>query len=229
MRGLLAVLVIGLAPAGTAGALAPALAEPAVLPAPVSDEQFCARAQQILVGTSRRPVNLVFTELADFIRSKPRIRPFETDQYVTQSDGGRTRPLRVSCKMKSADHLRAEFGNQAAGEERQCREVNRDTVARVYASLREDERRRLALPANRIVLVADEAARTGASFTSGTDRVWIDADGRLNLQALSIRVDWNDWLWRWMPDRFRGQHSCHFIAPEYLRALVLGEAEPPVP
>ncbi len=196
------------------------------MPAPASDALFCARAQQILVGTSQTPINLVFTELADFIRSKPRVQPLETDQYVTHGDAERTAPRRVSCKMKSADHLRAEYGADAAGEERQCREVNRDTVARVYASLSDEERLRLAIPAGRVVLAPDEAARTGASFTRGMDRVWIDAAGRLHLQSLAIRVDWNDWLWRWMPDRFRGQHSCHFIAPEHLRALVLGEVMP---
>ena len=197
------------------------------LPPPASDAGFCQRAQQLLARTSLKPANIVFTTTEGFIRSKPRVKPFETDQFVSYGDAAGSHPIRVSCKMKSSDHLRAVYGAEAAGAEGWCRDVNRDTAARVYSSLTAAERSRLVVSASQLVLEDDVMARTGSSFTRGTDRVWTDETGRLHLQALAIRVDWNDWLWRWMPDRFRGQHSCHFIAPEYLRALVLGETKTP--
>lgn len=198
-------------------------------PPPASDAGFCVRAQQLVAGTPMVATNLVFGEAADFVRSKPRVRPLETDQYVTFADAARREPLRVSCKMKSADHVRAEYGAAAASGERQCREVNRDTAARVYGSLTDAERARLVVPPARLLLAEDEEALTGAAFTRGADTVRFAPDGRLVVRALSIRVDWDAWWWAWMPERFRGQHSCHFIAPEYLRRLVLGEARPDGP
>jgi hypothetical protein len=195
-------------------------------PAPASDAGFCARAQQLVAGTALAATNLVFESPDDFSRSKPRVRPLETDQFVTYADAARREPLRVSCKMKSADHLRAEYGATAAAGERQCREVNRDTAARVYGSLSESERERLVVPPGRLLLSEDGEALTGAGFTRGADTVRFAPDGRLAIRALSIRVDWEAWWWAWMPERFRGQHSCHFIAPEYLRRIVLGEAQP---
>lgn len=198
-------------------------------PAPESDAGFCARAQQLVAGTAMAATNLVFDDPADFSRSKPRVRPLETDQLVTFADAARREPVRVSCKMKSADHIRAEYGGAAAVGERQCREVNRDTAARVYGSLSDAERARLVVPPGRLLLAEDEEALTGATFTRGRDTVRFAPDGRLVVRALSIRVDWDAWWWAWMPDRFRGQHSCHLIAPEHLRRIVLGEARPDEP
>jgi hypothetical protein len=215
----LTLLAAGAVVVGGAGA-----SDSPLPPAPASDAGFCARAQQLLAGTPMVATNLVFETAADFSKSKPRIRPLETDQFVTRAEDGE--PLRVSCKMKSADHIRAEYGAAAAGAERQCREVNRDTAARVYGALSDAERARLVVPPGRLLLSEDEEALTGSGFTFGADTVRFSPDGRLVVRALSIRVDWEAWWWAWMPERFRGQHSCHFIAPEYLRRLVLGEVRP---
>jgi hypothetical protein len=209
VRGTIPVIMFLMAATGSVGA------------APRSDAAFCGRAQQLLTGSTRLPQTVVFEALEDFIKSKPRIVPLEVDQHVTRA-GPAALPRRVSCKMKSADHLRAEFGPEAAGVERQCRAVNRDTISRVLASLTPGQRAASAYPPSRIFLEPDADAGNGARFTRGTDSVWEDASGRLRIQALAIRVDWTDWRWRWMPDRFRGQHSCHFVAPEYLRAVLLG-------
>jgi hypothetical protein len=193
---------------------------------PRSGADFCARAQRLIASTDLMPVNLAFAAPAGFVKSKPRIRPLETDQHLTYEEAGRTRPVRVSCKMKSADHIRAEYGSGAAGAGRDCRAVNEDTVARVFASLTEAEEARVIIPRDRILLAEDRQALTGAAFTAGRDVVRMSPDGRLVIRALAIRVDWTDWRWRWMPERFRGQHSCHLVAPEYLRRIVLGQAVP---
>jgi hypothetical protein len=191
--------------------------------APVSDADFCARAQRIITGTRIPAVNLVFTAREDFVQSKPRVRPLETDQFVTHGDAAGKRPRIVSCKMKSSDHLLAEYGPGAAAAEGACRNINADTVARVFAALTPAQRERLLVDRDRIVLEADDEALTGASWTNDVfEPARRSEAGELLIRARSIRVDWNDWKWAWMPDRFRGQHSCHLIAPEYLRSLVLG-------
>lgn len=202
----------------------PAVAAAAEPPAPpASDKDFCGRAQRIITGTRIPPVNLVFTARQDFVESKPRVRPLETDQFVTHADAAGTRPKIVSCKMKSSDHLNAEYGPGAAASERTCGSINADTVARVFATLTPGERAQLIVDRDRIVLEPDEEALTGASWTNDVfNPVRRNETGELLIRAKSIRVDWNDWKWAWMPDRFRGQHSCHLIAPEYLRSLVLG-------
>lgn len=201
--------------------LLPGIATAAAQP-PASDKDFCARAQRIITGTRIPVANLVFNARDDFVQSKPRVKPLETDQFVTLGQDAAKQPRIVSCKMKSSDHLNAEYGPGAAAAEGTCRSINADTVARVFAALTPEQRDRLIIDRDRIVLEPDEEALTGASWTNDVfNPVRRGEAGELLIRAKSIRVDWDDWKWAWMPDRFRGQHSCHLIAPEYLRSLVL--------
>lgn len=193
---------------------------------PLSDAEFCSRAQRLIARTAMRPVNVLYTERGAFIRSKPRVRPLETAQFVSHTREPAPEPMVVSCKMNSSDHLVAEYGPGAAGPEGACRNVNADTVARVFAALTPAEHGRLAVRQDQVVLEPDDEALTGASWSQGAQPARRSAGGELLIRARSIRVDWTDWKWAWLPDRFRGQHSCHLIAPEYLRRLLLGEAKP---
>lgn len=208
-----------------ARAAAPADAAGATMPAETSDG-FCAAAQRLAAGTQLPARNVVHANYEAFVESKPAIRPLVTQQYVLRDDAGR--PLRVSCKLKTADHLRAEYGRAAAAEDSaRCAALNREVARSVYARLDAATRARAVFPLARVFLEPDEITFVGSRYVAPYPFVWIADDGTLRLRAKSLRVDWDDWRFAWAPDRVRGTHYCHLVAPEYLRRLMLGEARPP--
>jgi hypothetical protein len=189
----------------------------------VTDAQFCARAQRLVAGTSVPARNVVHGDYESFKKSKPGIRPLETHQFVLLESGAGRRPLRVSCKLKSADQILEEHGAASArAPDRSCADVNRDTVERVYASFTPAERARLAVPRDRIVFDEDSNQIMGSRWVSPYDFAYKRPDGRLHLHARSLHVEWTNIWFAWAPDRVRGVHYCHLIAPEYLRRLALG-------
>ena len=50
------------------------------------------------------------------------MKPLETLQFVDYSDSQHTKARMVSCKLHSADRIRAEYGATAAGERRPARD-----------------------------------------------------------------------------------------------------------
>lgn len=53
------------------------------------------------------------------------------------------------------------------------------------------------------------------------EMVSVDGSGRLRIRANALRVDWTDAKQAQQPERDRGVHFCHLVAPEYLRRLLL--------
>ena len=137
-------------------------------------------------------------------------------------------PMRVSCKVKTPDHLNAEYGpGTATGRGVGCIDINRDTARGVYAGLEPAERARLKNPGSTLSFEPDEITFMGSSWVGEFPFAYTGQDGKLHLQAKALRVDWeNVWL-SWAPDRLRGALYCHLIAPEYLRRLILGETTAP--
>ena len=103
-----------------AAALATLLAGPTVaadaLPEPTSGE-FCQAVQRILASTDMSGTVEVFDNMPDYRSSKPAPDPLMIYQVVTYDE---KRPVAVSCKVKSSDHLRATYGEDAAGEQLRC-------------------------------------------------------------------------------------------------------------
>jgi hypothetical protein len=193
---------------------------------PTSDDRFCVRVQQEFAATAIRPEHTLYDDYAAFRASKTAVRPLTTHQFVLREQGV---PVRISCKVKTPDHLLAVYGPGAA-EDRglTCRDFNRQTVRAVYASLTAAERARLVIPLREVMLDSDLETVMGSSWVPDYPFAWTgDDDGRLHLLAKTLRVDWqNRWL-AWAPERLRGAYYCHLVAPEYLRRLVLGEARAP--
>jgi hypothetical protein len=203
-----------------------ALADVAGLDA--TTEDFCARAQQLIAGTERLAQNHVHREYEAFIDSGPSADPLVTQQYVLYEDDRRTLPLRISCKMQSADRLAAEQGGEPApAAELSCADLHRAIVAQVHASLSSADLERVRVPPQQILLMPDQVTRLDSSWIAPFDFAWFDAANALHLQAKSLRIDWRDKLWSWAPERMRGLHYCHVIAPEYLRRLMMGERSVP--
>ena len=118
-------------------------------------------------------ISVVFTDFDEFVKSKPRPRPLETDQYVWHEDAARTRPKMISCKMKTTDHIIAEYGPGASGGNVSCAAVNQRTVELVLGSLTRAERKRLMLRQTHFEQIYQRALvalqNAGAAFDAAQD------------------------------------------------------------
>jgi hypothetical protein len=213
--------------AGTAGAQ-PSLASDAVFTA--TTPQFCAEVQRRVAGTQQPLRNVMHDEFQSFVKSKPSVKPLEPQQYVEYADASRTQPQRISCKLKTADHINAVYGNGAAATQENdnaCREINRTTILAVFRALDPGTRGRLAVPPHRFMLDGDENRIMGSGWIEPYPFVYAGMDGAVHVHAKALFVLWDDWRWQLAPDKFRGTHYCHLIAPEYARALMTGEVSAP--
>ncbi len=210
----------------TALAIGATMASATPLP-DATDDTFCTAVQEILAGTTVPSELTVYPDIASFRQSKPTPRPLTTSQVVTLDEQGR--PKMVSCKVKSADHIRAEYGEDAAGPQRYCREITVMVHAEVVAKL-EAEEPELAATIRGYVIEPDEPYNTGRMYLSDFPLAFADGDGNLHINTQSLQVNWDDWHFWIMPNVLRGQTYCHIITPEYLEALGRGQAQPdPLP
>ncbi|HRX91122.1 MAG TPA: hypothetical protein P5528_16905 [Steroidobacteraceae bacterium] len=186
-----------------------------------SMNDFCADRQRALTGTRMPVTNIVHTDYDAFVLSKPGVRPLETQQYIRYSDTARTQPEMISCKFKTADHIRAEYGAQAAGEAASCAYLNRRTLDAVLAAYGERQRQKLRYRGGTAVLIeADQMVTGGPNWLAPFEMVSVDLAGTLRIRSQSMRSDWTDPRFADTPVRFKGTHYCHLIAPDYLRRLL---------
>lgn len=211
-----------------AAATAASATPPAPPGAPRTGADFCSNVQQLIAGTTLRTLNTVHTDYAAFQKSKTAIAPLTSHQFVLGEPGTGT-PWRVSCKVKTPDHLRSHYGAAAAAETaRSCAEVNRATVRRVYQALAAAGQAPQR-PEGSWRFDADATTLLGSEWVAPYAFAYGAPDGSVHLFAKSLRVDW-DTLWlAWAPERFRGALYCHLAAPEYVRRVALGAAVPARP
>lgn len=192
-----------------------------------TNEHFCSDVQAAIVA-SHIPVvrNEVFTQLEGFVKSKPDARPLETRQYVSDEADAPGHPRQVSCKMKTADHLRTEYGAQAAGEDIGCRGVNAQILQQVMATFTPEERGRARFGAGERVRFAEDIVTDNGPFWLEPYPLAQEIAGELVIQSKAMQNDWLDPRYLAAPPRFRGTRYCHLIAPEYLRRLLLGDIKP---
>ncbi len=205
-------------------------AEPASPAFAATNPDFCVEAQRRSAGVSVPIRNVIHTDFAAFVDSKPGVDPLETQQYVEYADAERSRPLRISCKLKTADHIRAVHGAAAATaieNPNLCREINRATILEVWRGLDATARAAAVLPPHRFMLDGDRNEIMGSRWVQPYKYVYAGASGVVHVRAKGLLVNWDDWRWKIAPASFRGTHYCHLIAPEYVRELMLGTATPP--
>lgn len=210
----------------TALAIGATMASATPLPDTTTDT-FCTAVQEILAGTTVASELTIYPDIASFRQSKPTPRPLTNSQFVTLDEQGRSKM--VSCKVKSADHIRSEYGADAAGPQRYCREITVMVHAEVVAKLEADEPE-LAATVRGYIIEPDEPQPTGAMYLSDFPLAFADGDGNLHINTQSLQVNWDDWHFWIMPNVLRGQTYCHIITPEYLEALGRGQVQPdPLP
>ena len=72
------------------------------------------------------------------------------------------------------------------------------------------------------VVEADDMAETGPDWLEPRFYVSFATD-TVRIRPRAFRADWNDPRLAQAPERFRGTHYCHLIAPQYVKRIVLGE------
>lgn len=177
----------------------------------------CAVAQKEIASARVPARNVVLPDYQSFAKATPSIQPLETLQFVQYADEKGTRPRMISCKLHSAERIRASHGANAAGESTTCARLNRRTLDAVMSTLTERQRKKMpfkgAIP---ILLDPDEQAASESQWLESFTMVQTDAGGTLRLRAKSLRKS-----------AAGGRQYCHLIAPDYLKRILLGEVRLP--
>jgi hypothetical protein len=220
-----ACLALGLVVAGCASDKRPVVVgKPMVIP---TLNDYCATAQKE-VASSRVPArNVLVTDYQAFTRVSPSVKPLETLQYVGYADPQRTKARMISCKLHSAERIRAEYGATAAGESTTCARLNRRTLDAVMLSLTERQKKKMPFKGSIAVLLdPDEQAASEAQWLESFTMVQTDAGGTLRIRAKSLRGD-NNMKVNSTAKAASGRQYCHLIAPDYLKRILTGEVQLP--
>ena len=189
---------------------------------------FCAEAQQVLAGTALVARVILHEDYASFVESKPTDTPFVVHQYFSNPAPDDAHMMRtVSCKMRTAERINlahAEFsrGPVAAGD-RDCAEVHRWLLASLLAEIPPHEVR---LDPARIFVEPQQSTFMGPTWLEPWpfQAASIDQNGDLRLHSRALHVP-RAW-WIPLPERFQGNYYCHLVAPDFLRAILLGKTGP---
>ncbi len=201
----------------------------AARPAPIAGPplaEFCLEAQRVIVRTDVRPALVLHKDFDAFVKSKAGIEPLTIQQYIWYEDDDPARPVMVSCKLKSADHLNDALGAGTSGGDGRCQDMNRLTYDRVRAALGAENVATVAFDPAEEVRNEANPGMTGPDWLRPYQITTRNASGTLELHSKGFRVDWLDPRFAAMPARFRGVQYCHLVAPEYLARLVTGKARP---
>jgi hypothetical protein len=187
---------------------------------------YCAIAQKE-IASARVPVsNAVVGEYQSFAGSTPTVRPLQTFQFVQYADQQRTKPRMISCKLHSAEKIRAAHGPTAAGESTTCARLNRRTLDAVMATLSDRQKKKMPFKGSiPILLDPDEQATSESQWLEAFTMVQTDAGGTLRIRAKSLRGEGTVRVSN--KPVTGGRQYCHLIAPDYLKRVLLGEVQLP--
>ncbi len=222
---IMAWVVVGVLAAGCASDPRPVVVgKPLTVP---TTNDYCAQAQKEIASARVPARNVMASDFQAFSRMTPSLQPLETLQFVQYSDAQRTKARMISCKLHSAEKIRAAYGPTAAGESTTCARLNRRTLDAVMASMTDRQKKKMpfkgAMP---ILLDPDEQAANEAQWLEAFTMVQTDAGGTLRLRAKSLRSDANQRVSN-KPAVPAGRQYCHLIAPDYLKRILLGEVKLP--
>ncbi|MEO8019039.1 MAG: hypothetical protein ABI769_14600 [Pseudomonadota bacterium] len=220
-----ACLALGLAIAGCASDRRPVVVgQPMVVPT-VND--YCANAQKEIASARVPARNVMMTDYQAFSRATPSVKPLETLQFVGYSDPQRTKARMISCKLHSAERIRAEYGATAAGESTTCARLNRRTLDAVMLTLSDRQKKKMPFKGTiGVLLDPDEQAASESQWLETFTMVQTDGGGTLRIRAKSLRGDGNMRVSS-KANANSGRQYCHLIAPDYLKRILTGEVQLP--
>lgn len=203
-------------------ACTPGLLHAAPLPA-ADSPAFCVAAQQILASTKLVGKNTLFTDMPAYRHSKPLVEPLEIFQVVSYR--GKL-PVMVSCKVKTAAHLRAAYGATAAGKQLYCPDMTRLARAQAVAALQQAGQAAAAARAAAFVIDVNEPYITGQSYLADFQLSYRGEDGAIHIASPGLYQDYDSWITGFLPEKLQGQSYCHLATVNYLKALAAGAMQP---
>ena len=192
--------------------------------------EYCAVAQKE-VAASRVPArNVLMNDYQAFSRASPQVKPLETMQFVAYADSQHARARMISCKLHSADRIRAEYGATAAGEPSSCARLNRRTLDAVMASLTPKQKKKMPFKGTvPVMLEPDLQASNEAEWLQEFTMVQADAGGTLRIRAKSLGSGTQSARVNSKSPPNGNRLYCHLIAPDYLKRVLVGEVQLPTP
>ena len=128
-----------------------------------SHSEFCSEVQRRLVDTALPITNVLEKDYEAFKLSKPAVSPVRTHQYVARNE--RLDILQISCKTKTADHLRSAHGTSAARDPvlspRACSDIHRAMVLDIWQAMGPSEQAMAKIRPARVMLQIDQWSYTG--------------------------------------------------------------------
>jgi len=194
----------------------------AAFPAPASAE-YCVAVQKVLASTALRGENTIFTDMPSYRHSKPFVNPLRIYQVVTYRG---EKPIMVSCKVKTAAHLRAAYGEKAAGAQFYCPTITRQVRDRAVAELRQAQLPAAAAKAEAFVIDDNEPYTTGQSYLADFQLSYRGEDGAVHISSPGLFQDYDSWITPLLPEKVQGQSYCHLATVDYIKALATGDMEP---
>jgi len=198
-------------------------------------DTYCLDAQRVITHTAIEMDLIVHSEFDAFVKSKaiidgPDGRP-EIQQYNWRNGSGDI--TGISCKLKNTDHLNLQFGPGSAGPEQPCQEMNRQVFALINQQLGTEARsvyKAVIFDPNESPGDPEQPGMTGPEwlqpFTLARAQR-VNGNKELIIATKGFVIEFGDPRYAQAPERFRGIHYCHFIAPLYLQQLLDGNASPP--
>ena len=159
----------------------------------------------------------------EYLESKTSIKPLNSYQYVTQADG---MPVVISCKIKGSKYLRAEYGEDAAGEQRFCPAATAVIINQVVRRLEASGQAEAAARAAALVIDNNPPVAMGSAYTADFELSYTDTEGKVHIQSPGLFQDYDSWSTYILPDAFVGPVYCHLPSHEYITALATGATEP---
>lgn len=187
---------------------------------------YCSAAQKEIAASRVPSRNVVINDFQAFANLTPSLQPLETAQFVQYADDKRTKARMISCKLHSAEKIRAAYGATAAGESTTCARLNRRTLDAVMLTLTDRQKKKMPFKGTiPILLDPDEQAANESQWLEAFTMVQTDAGGTLRIRAKSLRGDGNVRVSN--KPASGGKQYCHLIAPDYLKRILLGEVQLP--
>jgi hypothetical protein len=188
-----------------------------------TDAGYCSTVQQVLAETTVSSENTLFTDMPSYRSSKPSIRPLTTYQVVSYV--GKI-PVMVSCKIKSASHIRAEYGADTVGEQQFCAAITRINQQSAFTSLHVNGNQAAADKVLGIVVDDTEPGLTGRNYLADFELSYVGEDDRVHVQSPGLYHDYDSWLTWILPEMLEGHMYCHIPSKDYFEALGTGTLLP---
>jgi hypothetical protein len=186
-------------------------------------DKYCLTAQKIITRTEVPMELVVHNNFEAFVKSKAVIEGPTIQQYNWKAEDGMV--LGISCKLKSSDHLNLVFGGGSAGPDSLCQYMNQAVFRLLARQVTSPAFTRVVFdPSETLDRDEEEPGMTGPEWLAPFTMTYIE-EGGLHIATKGFVVDFLDPQYADVPERFRGVHYCHLVAPEYLQALMSGEAE----